>query len=121
MSDKPLSERLQVKKGRTLAVVDAPAGLAEATGLEATASVSDADVVLSFVTNQTGLERYLSGIGSMTRPDSILWVAYPKLTSALAGDVNRNLIHVLGPEHGLDTVAQVAVDADWSAMRLKRL
>ncbi|WP_226633777.1 hypothetical protein [Brevundimonas poindexterae] len=121
MSDKPLSDRLQVKKGRTLAIVDAPAGLVAATGLEATAGASDADVVLSFVTDRAGLERYLSGIGGMTRPDSILWVAYPKLTSPLAGEVSRNLVHGMAPAHGLDTVAQVAVDADWSAMRLKRL
>ncbi len=121
MSDKPLSERLQVRKGRTLAIVNAPAGLAEDTGLEATAGASDADVVLSFVTNRAGLEHYLSGIGGATRADSILWVAYPKLTSPLAADVNRNLVHELSPAHGLDTVAQVAVDADWSAMRLKRL
>lgn len=121
MSDKPLSDRLQVKNGRTLAVLDAPAGLVAQTGLEVTAVTSDADVVLSFVANRAGLERYLSAIGGMTRPDSILWVAYPKLTSRLAGDVNRNLIHEMGPEYGLDTVAQIAVDGDWSAMRLKRL
>ena len=56
MSDKPLSDRLQVKNGRTLAVLDAPAGLVAQTGLEATAVASDADVVLSFVANRAGLE-----------------------------------------------------------------
>jgi hypothetical protein len=48
-------------------------------------------------------------------------LAYPKLTSPLAGDLNRNLLHDLVQEAGLDTVAQIAIDADWSALRLKRL
>jgi hypothetical protein len=39
----------------------------------------------------------------------------------LAGDLSRNLIHDLVPAYKLDTVSQIAVDDDWSALRLKRL
>jgi hypothetical protein len=52
---------------------------------------------------------------------AILWVAYPKLTSKLAADLSRDVIHKLAPKHGLDTVSQIAIDDDWSALRLKRL
>jgi len=51
----------------------------------------------------------------------ILWIAYPKLTSKLAADLNRDIIHNLAPSHGLDTVSQIAIDADWSALRFKRV
>jgi hypothetical protein len=48
-------------------------------------------------------------------------VAYPKLSSKLAGDLSRDIIHSLAPGYGLDTVSQIAIDEDWSALRLKRL
>jgi hypothetical protein len=48
-------------------------------------------------------------------------MAYPKLTSRLAADLSRDVIHTAAPAHGLDTVSQIAIDADWSALRLKRI
>src|SRR6201995_4193324 len=52
---------------------------------------------------------------------SILWVAYPKLLSKLAADLSRDVIHALAPKYGLDTVSQIAIDEDWSAIGLKRV
>ena len=46
---------------------------------------------------------------------------YPKLTSDLAGDLNRDAIRKWAPSQGLDTVSQIAIDDDWSALRLKRV
>ena len=54
-------------------------------------------------------------------PAAILWLAYPKLTSSLAADLSRDVIHKLAPGYGLDTVSQIAIDDDWSALRLKRV
>ena len=51
---------------------------------------------------------------------AILWVAYPKLSSKLAADLSRDMIHALALKHSLDTVSQIAIDEDWSALRLKR-
>jgi len=31
------------------------------------------------------------------------------------------VIHALAPKRGLDTVSQIAINDDWSALRLKRL
>jgi hypothetical protein len=57
-----------------------------------------------------------------TAPASaILWLAYPKLTSRLAADLSRDVIHALAPGYGLDTVSQIAIDEDWSALRFKRV
>lgn len=122
MSDKPVIERLQVKNGRTLAVIGAPrgldAGLSAATAAQAPA---EADVVLAFFSDRASLEAALPTFAGRLKPGVILWIAYPKLTSPLAGDLNRNLIHDLTPAHGWDTISQIAVDPDWSAMRLKRI
>jgi hypothetical protein len=54
-------------------------------------------------------------------PAAILWVAYPKLTSPLAGDLSRDVVRSLVADYGLDTVSQIAIDDDRSALRLKRV
>lgn len=122
MSDKPIAERLQVKGDRRLAVIDAPAPVDAAIGqIEARVAPDQAEVVLLFATDRaaldTGLDRWLPRVGA----GCLLWVAYPKLTSALAKDLNRDLIRAAMIARGLDTVSQIAIDQDWSAMRLKRL
>ena len=54
-------------------------------------------------------------------PAAIIWLGYPKLTSSLAADLSRDVIHKLAPKHGLDTVSQIAIDDDWSALRFRRV
>lgn len=122
MSDKPLADRLQVKKGRRLALIDAPPAIEAALG-DATprADVAEAEVVLLATANRAALDDALPRTLAQMAPGAILWVAYPKLTSPLAADLSRDVIHTLSPDYGLDTVSQISVDADWSAMRLKRV
>jgi hypothetical protein len=122
MSDKPLLERLRVKGARTFAVANLDPKLEAGFDLPCPrVAVEAADVVLAFAANRTDLDAMLPGVLKALKPGAILWVAYPKLTSKLAGDLNRDIIHNLVPAYGLDTVSQIAVDADWSALRFKRV
>ena len=122
MSDKPVAERLQVKGERRLAVVGAPAALDKLIGVKkARADAADAEVVLLFTPDRKSFDAQLPALLRKMPKAAILWVAYPKLTSALAADLSRDVIHKLAPKHGLDTVSQIAIDDDWSALRLKRV
>jgi Protein of unknown function (DUF3052) len=122
MSDKPVAERLQVKGERRLAVVGASAALEKTVGAaKARADLARADVVLLIASDRAGLEAKLPDVLKTMQQTAILWVAYPKLSSGLAADLSRDIIHALAPTHGLDTVSQIAIDKDWSALRLKRL
>ena len=122
MSDKPVAERLQVKNNRRLAVIGASATLEKTVGAgTARAAVSNAEVVLLFAPDRARLDAELPDLLEKMAETAILWVAYPKLSSRLATDLSRDVIHALAPRHGLDTVSQIAVDADWSALRLKRV
>jgi hypothetical protein len=122
MSDKPVAERLQVKGDRRLAVIGASAALEKTVGAaKARADLAKADVVLLFAPNRAGFDTKLPGVLKQMPPAAILWVAYPKLSSKLAADLSRDIIHALAPDHGLDTVSQIAIDDDWSALRLKRV
>jgi len=122
MSEKPIAERLQVKHGRRLAVIGAPATVDAEIGVrESRTSPDRADVVLVFAKDRAALEASLPNTLAVLRDDAILWLAYPKLTSPLAGDLHRDVIRESVPSHGLDTVSQIAVDTNWSALRLKRV
>src|SRR4051812_28903534 len=122
MSNKPVAERLQVKGARRLAVIGAPAGLDSAIGVpDVRADAGEADVVLLFTPDRARFDAELPPLLARMRKDAILWLAYPKLTSRLAADLSRDVIHTAAPAHGLDTVSQIAIDADWSALRLKRV
>jgi hypothetical protein len=88
---------------------------------KARADVRKADVVLMFTPDRARLDAELPGLLARIAQSAILWVAYPKMSSSLAADLNRDVIHSLAPKHGLDTVSQIAIDADWSALRLERV
>jgi hypothetical protein len=122
MSDKPVAERLQVKAHSTLAVIGAPAGVDRKIGAEKVRSASaQAHVVLLFVHDRAAFHSSLPETLKKIPKESILWIAYPKLSSKLARDLSRDIIHALAPKHGLDTVSQIAIDDDWSALRLNRV
>lgn len=122
MSDKPVAERLQVKGDRRLAVVGASATLEKTVGAaKARSEVAQADVVLLFAADRGSLDKSLPKLLKTLPPAAIFWIAYPKLSSKLAADLSRDIIHALAPAHGLDTVSQIAIDDDWSALRLKRI
>jgi hypothetical protein len=54
---------------------------------------------------------------------ALFWSAYPKGTSKKykGADINRDTGHARMKKHGFDGVSLIAVDADWSAMRFKRV
>jgi hypothetical protein len=121
MSDKPVAERLQVKGDRRLAVIGATPALDKIVGAaKARTDAAQADVALLFTANRKQLDKALPALLKKLPATAILWLAYPKLTSPLAEDLSRDVIHALAPSHGLDTVSQIAIDANWSALRLKR-
>ena len=116
MSDKPLAERLQVKKDRRLALSESPIAIDARS-----APLGEAEVVVQFVRNRAEYDAKIPPLLKQIRADAILWIAYPKLTSKLAGDLSRDVIHRASPALGIDCVSQIAIDDDWSAMRMKRV
>src|ERR1700678_3988791 len=108
MSDKPVAERLQVKGNRRVAVIGASAILDKKIGVpKARAELAKADVILLFVPDRARLDGALPGVLEKASPSAIVWLAYPKLTSSLAKDLSRDVIHGLAPKYCLDTVSQI--------------
>jgi hypothetical protein len=122
IADKSIAERLQLKGERRLALIGATDDVDRAIGaMERRTKVANADVVLLAAPDLARLKRELPGMLAIVPRQAIVWIAYPKLSSPLASDLSRDVIRDLAPTYGLDTVAQIAIDGDWSALRLKRI
>jgi hypothetical protein len=51
--------------------------------------------------------------------DSVLWFAYPKGSSKVKTDINRDTIRVTGEEFNLTTVTAISINDTWSALRFR--
>lgn len=51
--------------------------------------------------------------------DIVLWFAYPKGTSQIKTDINRDTIRVTGEEFNITTVTAISIDDTWSALRFR--
>ena len=120
MSDKPLLQRLQLKARRRLAVLHEPDDRQALFGGADLAPLEQADVALAFADTHEEMAERLAVLKNRARPDAILWLGYAKKTSPRAGEIHRDIIHDFARTVGLDAVAQIALDADYSALRLKR-
>ncbi|MEN9938853.1 MAG: hypothetical protein RLZZ387_5432 [Chloroflexota bacterium] len=120
-----LAQKLQLKPGQTLVALHAPAGYAEALagqldGITVTdAAAGPADAVLTFVTALAeGMPRLEEAAGAVRR-DGLLWMAYPKGSSGIKTDVNRDRLWAATKGSGWQPVRQVALDDVWSGMRYR--
>lgn len=125
MSEKTIFEKLQLKSGRSLLVLNPPPGYLERAGAipENTKFLlerSPAFIVQVFIRNMEEFVSFLDEVEPLLQPGGIFWVAYPKLTSKIKGDINRDTINSAAQARGWTGVAIIAIDEDWSALRLKR-
>ena len=77
------------------------------------------DAIQVFISNREELEARLPQLKDVLAPKGMLWVTYHKGTSKVKTDINRDTINAYAHTIGLDGVAMVSIDDDWSAMRLK--
>jgi hypothetical protein len=124
MSEKTVAQKLGLKPGKTLAVRQQPDDIAALIGtLPSGAKLVTADkpcaLILMFAKDMAALAKGLPGCKSRLEPGGALWVAYVKGTSSKKTDINRDTTREYAATIGLDTVSQIAIDDDWSALRLK--
>jgi len=127
MTTSPLTKKLQIKPGRTLVVLGAPPGFLKMLepfpegARRLTSLRGRVDVLLVFVRT---LREALASVGKAKHglvDNGILWVCYPKLTSASAGELSRDVLWKALEPLGFGPVSMVAIDSTWSAMRFRAL
>ena len=77
------------------------------------------DYVVLFVNSRAELRKHLSKALKWLREDGILWIAYPKKSSGIKTDIDRD--HGWEPvfKAGLKGVRAISIDEDWTALRFR--
>ena len=121
-------QKLNLKAQREIAVFNVPASFeAELAQLKGIKILRDArkptaiQFALAFVMQQSELNRLSRILADGSEGDALLWFAYPKGTSKrYSCDFNRDTGWQVIRKAGFDSVRQVAIDEDWSALRFRR-
>ena len=82
---------------------------------------SSADWILLFARSRAELEQHLPAAQARLAPGGALWVAYRKGGAKAGSDIHRDDIRDLAQTMRLDSVAMIAIDSAWSALRLKQV
>jgi hypothetical protein len=121
-------EKLNLKDQEEIVILNAPqsfepelARLSVKTIHHTIASAPHIDFFLAFVTCKSEVDALASQIAKRAKGDAVVWFAYPKGTSKkYKCDFNRDNGWDALNALGFETVRAVAIDEDWSALRLRR-
>jgi Protein of unknown function (DUF3052) len=125
MSEKSVAQKLGLKPGKQLLVKQPPGEIETLVGALPSGAelivggTKPCALILLFAGDKAALVKALPGCKRQLEPGGALWVAYIKGTSSKKTDINRDSIREYAATVGLDTVSQIAIDDDWSALRLK--
>jgi hypothetical protein len=125
MPDKTIAEKMFVKNAKTLDVLndggEHAALLAQLPAERRIKEGGSADWILLFARSCAELEQHLPVAQARLAPGGALWVAYRKGGVKAGSDIQRDNLRAFAQTVGLDSVAMVAIDSEWSALRLKQV
>lgn len=78
------------------------------------------DFALVFAVNETQLNGILKDVMPSLKENSKFWVAYPKVTSKIVTDLNRESSWNQLTEFGYESIERIELDHVWSALRFTR-
>ena len=120
VTDEPLLRKLQVKHGRSLRLVNAPDGYVQRISPlpDGSALVTEgyADVVQAFVHSKGDVDEHAE---EATSAAGIVWMTYPKQSSKVKTDIDRDSGWDALRALGWDPVSQISIDEVWSALRFR--
>lgn len=123
---KTLAQKLYIRPGYTVALLNAPKGMAElleplpAEVKIVTNTKSPVDLILQFAKSQAELEKAINNLVEAQSDETILWIAFPKIASKTATDLTRDKGWQALYDQGYKGISNVAIDNVWSALRFKR-
>jgi len=127
MSDKTIAQKLYIKPGYKFLLVNPPQGYLAQMGdlpdgtILLSASSEPVEAIQVFVADRNQLEELLPRLKELMKSKGMLWVTYHKGTSKVKTDIHRDSINAYAHSIGLEGVAMISIDDDWSALRLKKI
>ena len=125
MADNALAKKLKLKPGQRAGLIGAPEGYLQALGpLPEGVQVADKlsgkfDWLQVFVKNQAEIDKLAPRAARALKPESILWISFPKGSSKIQTDLTRDQGWDVLKNLGLKWLVLVSVDDTWSAFGLR--
>ena len=124
----PVFAKLNLKDQAEVVVLQAPLSfepelswLADRRVVRDVTEVGEVRFALVFAYMKSELDALSAALVAKAEGDAVLWFAYPKRTSKrYKADFDRDHGWEVLHAGGFEPVRQVAIDADWSALRFRR-
>ncbi|AVV78048.1 YdeI/OmpD-associated family protein [Leptospira santarosai] len=117
-----LIKKMKFKEGHRLIVIDKEKIYRSSFigGVTVTNEVSKADGILLFADSTSSLRTSFSKILKSIFKETILWIAYPKKSSGIKTDLDRDHGWETISKNGYEGVALISLNDTWSAIRFKK-
>jgi len=125
-SSRSLVDKLGIKPGTRIAILNAPRGYRATLqplppGVRITVTARGSLPFIHFFTkSRRAFESKLPGLLRALTPDGALWVSWPKRVSGVATDMTEDVVRAVAVPTGLVDVKVAAVDDVWSGLKLVR-
>ena len=124
MSGKSVAQKLFIREGYTVLLVNAPMGYQETLGQlpkgakVVTKSSKPVEFIQIFAATKAEMTELFRKAKPVLKEDGLLWATYPK-AGQMDTDLKRETVWECGQSVGMRPVSQIAVDDVWSALRFK--
>lgn len=102
-----------------MTLINPPANYADFLTAENISITDKSDAVLIFVNSLAETGQIVPAVLNFLPLDALAWVAYPKGSSGVKTDVNRDKLWDALKGTGWRPVRQIALDDVWSALRFR--
>lgn len=121
-------DKLQLKNEKNILIQGLPSSIEKqfnkvsfAKNITPLLRVRKIDFALVFAVNENQMNAILDDIMPALKEDSRLWVAYPKLTSKITTDLNRDGSWSKLADAEYESVEQVSLDHVWHATAFRKM
>lgn len=127
MSDKTLIQKLLIKPNFQIALMNAPEDYVQQLGdlpegiriIAEPQAEQELDFIQVFVKNKADIDSLSPIAISALKHDGLLWLSYPKGSSKVETDINRDRGWDTVNSAGFRPVTQISIDDIWSALRFR--
>ncbi|GIK66073.1 MAG: DUF3052 domain-containing protein [Chloroflexota bacterium] len=125
-SKKSLVEKLGIKLGAKIAILNAPANYDVTLGplpdgVERSESIqagADLDFIQFFTTSRAEFLAQFDTLKAAIKQNGMVWVSWPKKAAKMPTDLDENIVRDIALENGLVDVKVAAIDEVWSGLKL---
>ena len=125
----PLFKKMNLKDQTQILVLNAPSSfdrelkaLKDVKVLTSATGLKEIDFAIAFVIREAELNNAVRTLSKLAKGDAVVWFAYPKGSSKrYKSEVNRDDSWAIVGKEGFEPVRMVAIDEDWSGLRVRRV